>query len=91
MKSVVIVYQGFSACEGGGCLCVLLRSFYVGYGVEGQDEDPMYGSGGLALSPQDVELLGQQLVDMVGNRESQTTQSGISLVGVFFSVFVDFC
>ena len=58
-----------------GDLVFYSSGFSQGVDVLGQEEDPLSGPGGLALSPQDVALLGRQLVDEVGTRASQTIQN----------------
>ena len=56
--------------------------------VLGLDDLPG-GSGGIALSPQDMFRLGQQLVDEIDSRAAKTIQSGMYLHCIWILSF--FC
>ena len=57
--------------------------------VLGLDDLPG-GSGGIALSPQDMFRLGQQLVDEIDSRAAKTIQSGMYLHCIWILSFFVF-
>ena len=88
---IVIICQSSSVDKrrGGGGTFWSLYSRYVEYGVVGQMKKLCMVPGWMAMSPQDMMFLGQQLVDEVGNLTTQTIQSGMYIVATNFVVFVD--